>query len=634
MWFPATVVKREGGKTLVHYEGWSDSQDEWVTSDRIRPARAGTRGPGTLGGGTRPGLTGRKGAAGGGGGAASKPGEGANAGGPPIAAADWSGVEDLAGESGAPTTWSLKPDEPEALETKLGRPISLIPVKDTPAEKRSLFERVVGLLFTSPKTGLVYVVHHSSVASSKGANALRIERVNLAKGQPTGSAMIPFGEEALSVSLDGTHLLVGGGLAHGADARLDVFKLEGSKAQHVVSWKPYEQEGNAISEIVRWATFVDSSHVLTANSDGKLVLWAIPSCKAVYSRMIQRSCPPALSPGNKYLAANTDKSLCILDPMTGKVVGQLPSEHLWVPCLSFRPDGREVAALLSGEILVWDFSTGKLAHSVFLPAGLRPRTLDWASDGYVMLNADQLFDLKKMVVLWTYTTGEQRGAEKPTGWFAGRYWYVTGSARSAGKVLASAVLPHEQAQKVAAGLNTDDLMAVKPGGSVSLEVSIGTSQDIQDRVTKSLTERLKANGITVTAGQPVKLVASNTPGQTKEITYQMFGRMADQKVSVAEMKLGLSFVQDGKTLWEKTQTAGAPAMITMKEGQTADQAVEADRAGSWKFFESASLPRYVPKAREKLGYGESQLGPSGPEDAKAGPDNPKPGPGRTPPKAR
>ncbi|HOW70543.1 MAG TPA: hypothetical protein PKY77_08080 [Phycisphaerae bacterium] len=620
MWLPATVVKREGGKTLVHYEGRSDSQDEWVTNDRIRPARPGTRRPGMAGAGgaARSGLGGRPSTVPGRGVAASRPGEKADSAGPPVTPADLSAAEVLAGDLAAPDTWSLRPDEPEAAGTRLGgRPITLMAVRDTSSERRSLFERVAGLLFTAPRTGLVYVVHHSAIASSKGGNALRVERVHLAKGQPAGYAMIPYGDVAWSVSPDGTHLLVGGGLAHGADGRLDVYKLEGMKALHAVSWRPYEQEDNAISQSVRWAAMVDSAHVLTTNSDGKLVLWGIPTCTAIYSREIQRSSPPALSPSGKYLAANTDKAVCVLEAMTGKVVGQLPSEFLWVPVLSFRPDGRQVAALLSGEILVWDFSTGKLVHEVFLPAGLRARNLEWAADGYVILDSMYLFDLKNMVVLWVYGTGEQRGAEKATGSFAGRYWYVTSAARGPGQVLTSAVLPHEQAQKAAAGLKMDDLMAVKPGASVSLEVAIGTSQDIQDRVTKSLTERLKADGIRVAAGQPVKLVASNVPGETREITYHLFGRMGDQKASVTEMKLGLSFVENSKTLWEKTQTSGAPMMITLKEGQTANEAIEANRAGVWKFFETCPLPKFVPKARERLGYGESQLGPSGPEELKA-----------------
>jgi mbt repeat len=36
-WWPATIVKREGERAFIHYDGWASSQDEWVTPDRLRP---------------------------------------------------------------------------------------------------------------------------------------------------------------------------------------------------------------------------------------------------------------------------------------------------------------------------------------------------------------------------------------------------------------------------------------------------------------------------------------------------------------------------------------------------------------------------------------------------------------------
>lgn len=37
VWWPAEIRKRQDGKMLVHYLGWDDSWNEWVTPDRIRP---------------------------------------------------------------------------------------------------------------------------------------------------------------------------------------------------------------------------------------------------------------------------------------------------------------------------------------------------------------------------------------------------------------------------------------------------------------------------------------------------------------------------------------------------------------------------------------------------------------------
>jgi hypothetical protein len=38
-WWPATIVRREGQRAYIHYDGWSASSDEWVTPERLRPRR-------------------------------------------------------------------------------------------------------------------------------------------------------------------------------------------------------------------------------------------------------------------------------------------------------------------------------------------------------------------------------------------------------------------------------------------------------------------------------------------------------------------------------------------------------------------------------------------------------------------
>jgi hypothetical protein len=35
-WWPATIVKKDGDRTLIHYVGYGSDWDEWVTADRIR----------------------------------------------------------------------------------------------------------------------------------------------------------------------------------------------------------------------------------------------------------------------------------------------------------------------------------------------------------------------------------------------------------------------------------------------------------------------------------------------------------------------------------------------------------------------------------------------------------------------
>ena len=38
-WYDATILKRDGERAFIHYDGWGSSFDEWVTPDRLRPRR-------------------------------------------------------------------------------------------------------------------------------------------------------------------------------------------------------------------------------------------------------------------------------------------------------------------------------------------------------------------------------------------------------------------------------------------------------------------------------------------------------------------------------------------------------------------------------------------------------------------
>jgi hypothetical protein len=57
-------------------------------------------------------------------------------------------------------------------------------------------------------------------------------------------------------------------------------------------------------------------------------------------------------------------------------------------------------------------------------------------------------------------------------------------------------------------------------------------------------------------------------------------------------------------------------MLSLKEGQTTEQAVSESTKPDEHFFVNITLPKFVPKAQYKNGLGTSQLGARGVVDAK------------------
>lgn len=596
-WYRATVVKVQGTKLLVHFEGTSADFDEWVEKDRVREAAVtlGQGGAGKPAQGTKPDMP--------------KADEDEKPDADPtdaaakgkIVKADAEGVQDLTPPKDASVAWSVKPDVPPPATRRLAvQPITLHTEPTRPGKpSRSFWERMNEVYFASPEAARAIVPRVGNAPGSREKLG-RIECIDLALGKSVGFAETPASTNVADLSPDGSRvLLISDTFSPDKKQRVDIGAIS-PKAAHVVSFKPYDSGAEDVwRRNVDWARFVDNTHVLTVNGRGELILWEIPTAKAVY--LINIEGKPALSPGRKYITACVEQSLCFFDSTTGKLIGRLPEAGRGFAPPVFRPDGKQVALAQGRNLKIWDAESGKALEEIMLPAGVSAHKLDWVADDYILAGDRYLIDCRLRAAVWEY----EGSAGRVSGVFGGKYWYLTD--RTGAKALASVVIPEPAVRKQTTGLKADQIMAVKPGLSVSLEVNIDTAPEAREAVIKALTAKLKANGLTLADNQPLKLTATTSPGETRQITYQFFGRREPQTISVTEMKYRLAFERDGSALWEAVSTSTAPHFISLQKDQTVEQLIEKQRATAWKFLESTAVPRLVPDLPEKTVQGRSKL---------------------------
>src|SRR5262249_8367126 len=86
----------------------------------------------------------------------------------------------------------------------------------------------------------------------------------------------------------------------------------------------------------------------------------------------------ALSPGGKVLAtASQDRTVCLWQADTGKLLHELRGHESWVYTVAFAPDGRTVASGGSdGTVRLWDVATGREVGK--LAADNKPRAFGLA----------------------------------------------------------------------------------------------------------------------------------------------------------------------------------------------------------------------------------------------------------------
>ncbi len=190
------------------------------------------------------------------------------------------------------------------------------------------------------------------------------------------------------------------------DSRL-VKLLEGTAQPKMPPAGPLKKE--LIAKIRTWITQggksdVDANAVVVPES-------SVPSIKVPVIKVRVPSLPEATalawSKDNKFLAIGGYKVVTIVDPTSGKVIGELKGHSDKIHDLHFSPDGKWLAAAggppaQQGEVKLWDTATWKegrtlVGHSDYI------YSCSFSPDGKQMATAS--YD--KTVKLWDLTTGAE-----------------------------------------------------------------------------------------------------------------------------------------------------------------------------------------------------------------------------------
>jgi hypothetical protein len=534
-------------------------------------------------------------------------GKSVDAGLPPLTKADWSGAREIA-PSTEPLKGALAADAAGRATKKFATSIQL---KRPAGPLRPGEHHVRGVFFASPAVGQAIVANQFGGSPlgrlTRDLQGVRVwaDRIDLVAGTTLNSIELPPVAEVLDLSADGTQLV-----ARVVEERVDVWTTAGA-GKHVVGFRPFEKEEGDGQHVV-WARFVDSQNVLVAGKRGRLVLFKIPQCQAVYAMKMAGLSRPALSPGRQYGAVSTDKGIAIFNALSGQTVGMLAARAGWLAVLAFSPDctmlGMCDTVSQNATLTAYDLKTGNVAAEVILPTQAREHSIDFVSAGYIVAGKALLVDVERAMVVWQFETSPLDRSE--VGDIDENYWFITAERDK----LAHLALPHEEARKAVASLKSEDL-AVRPGVKVSVDVNTTTNDPaIRKRVIDSLSNRLQANGLVVAEGQPLRLVASVGTRPGKEVTYKTIGRLGAQKIVTTVYEARLAFEIEGKTAWECKQTGDNASMfVHMKEGEDLTTVLQSGvpEMGVGLFM-GASIPKIVPKPRDMVGFGYSRLTSSGP----------------------
>jgi hypothetical protein len=186
-----------------------------------------------------------------------------------------------------------------------------------------------------------------------------------------------------------------------------------------------------------------------------------------------------------------------------------------------------------------------------------------------------------------------------TGYFAGRAFHVdrARAGNTDAHALAAVAIPHEEALNAQPTVNADDLMVFKPGVKVSIDLATGAPEDVRQKILKSLQEQVRARGMEVADGQPLRITASSTDENSRQVDYRMFGGGV-QKVNVVDRVHTITVTLDGVELWKNvSRSTPSPFVSTTKE-QTIEDAIRKNQEQSYTALATVKLPQVLAKPTE------------------------------------
>ncbi|QDT52638.1 hypothetical protein Pan44_06500 [Caulifigura coniformis] len=493
--------------------------------------------------------------------------------GPTAAAIRWAGVPELS--LPAKNNWGAIRIEPPVV--KKAKSSRLPNTRDFVFEKFTNF--VAGRGFAI--AGYNFPEPHSF--GKKGTT--RLVRVNLESGKVEGTIITDGIFSLMDVSPSGEELVMRVESPNaGKSTDLEIWRPAGKTVERKKAFAPFVDGDQFFQQVEMALLGVNGRLVVTSYGERAGIIDVETGNPIATTPKAHGAC---LSPDRKYAAILGD-SLFIVDLASGETLASLPVNLSSGGVVAFSPDGKRLAAQSGLSLTVWDLSTGETYREEVLPGGATASNerFAWTSPNHILVG-ETLFDLENHLPLWRYS-----GVDNSLSYGASTLVLTHFGQQT--PVLTAVTLPHPAAVAMARqALASGNLFAVRPGTSVSVDVSAIPDAGEQARAKSGLESRLIAAGLKPVTGGPIVLKASVETSSSQRVFRRLGTLDAPESVTVTEYIAKVEMLVDGKSAWQNaSRTGGALSLMTTGNESLQDAASKSSRP-NYGFFSEVKLPQYV-----------------------------------------
>ena len=141
---------------------------------------------------------------------------------------------------------------------------------------------------------------------------------------------------------------------------------------------------------------------------------------------------------------------------------------------------------------------------------------------------------------------------------------------------------------------------------MKLDVQAG---EFTPTVTAALKGIIEKNGWRISANATVTMLANMKRGEQQNITYSSSFGVSSQtsNVSLTPYVSELQVVVGQEVAWQSATQSGAPPVMMLQSGQTAQGEVDKWQRPSPEFFENSKVPENIMDPKYKFGFGTTSI---------------------------
>jgi len=274
--------------------------------------------------------------------------------------------------------------------------------------------------------------------------------------------------------------------------------------------------------------------------------------------------------------------------------------------LAFSSAGDQLAAVSSGFIDVIDVTTGLMTRSFPCTKTNGLFGVTWIGQDFLFVDNSLLIHVPLRIVAWEYKIASLSSASG-----AGTRWIVMSNGQRNSNVLTPLQLPPPGAVEAIEAMGKSDMLAVRPGEDVSVQVDINDGL-LAKAVAEAIEEAVTEAGMTVSQEASLVLHATMKHGETEEINYRRFHDLLGkgETFEVTKRIYELQLRKKGVTLWKRESVQSPPHHLQMKKGETIRDAVARVMLPQAENFRGR-LPAYIVRPEFQGPLGTSIISPAG-----------------------